>query len=248
MHRVARGAGTVARALVIPLALVALLFALKGRGMPQFPGITSGFGTQVVDWVDFVKLGGITYLAADERRSRALEEADLGSVYATTRHMLSGNVNDPGYRSQDGDAAFLADGTTIYEVKGYAPTFRLAAHRDGRIVLYEADTNPHAKTGADLLDIGGKVRSISVLSDQDGVTPLGEISDAGKVASLTAMVLSAPVNQSQQSTDGPRYFIAFNLLDGTRVTRAYWPGTGELSRGILLPPAFAGAVASAVRT
>lgn len=242
MRRMARGAGTGVRALVIPLALAALLFAFKGCG------INVNFGNQVVDWVDFVRFDGIMYLAADDRGSRSLKETDLGPVYATVRHMLSGNVNDPGYRSQDGDAAFLPAGTTIYEVKGYAPAFRLAARHDGRIVLYEADTNPHAKTGADLLDIGGKVRSISILSDQDGVTLLGAISDAAEVKSLTAMVLAAPVDQSRQTTDGQRYFIAFNLLDGTRVARAYWPTTGELSRGILLPPAFADAVARAIRT
>lgn len=248
MRRMARGAGTVARALVIPLALVALLFALKGCGMPQSAGINANFGNGVVDWVDFVQFDGIMYLAADDRGSRSLEDNDLGPVYATVQYMLSGNVNDPGYRAQDGDTAFLTTGTTIYAVKGYAPSFRLAARRDGRIVLYEADTNPHAKTGADLLDIGGKVRSISILSDQDGVTPLGVIGDAAEVKSLTAMVLAAPVDQSRQSAGGQRYFIAFNLLDGTRVARAYWPGTGELSRGILLPAAFADAVASALRT
>lgn len=247
MRRMARGAGTAVRALVIPLVLVVLLFALKGCGTPQIAGINMGFGNQIVDWVDFVKFGGIMYLAADGRGSRSLEETDLGRVHATVRYMLSGNVNDPGYRSQDGDAGFLPAGTMIYEVKGYAPAFRLAARRDGHIVLYEADTNPHAKTGADLLDIGGKVRSITILSDQDGVTLLGAISDAAEVVSLTAIVLAAPVDQSRQPTDGQRYFIAFNLLDGTRVARAYWPATGELSRGILLPQAFAEAVASAIK-
>lgn len=82
------------------------------------------------------------------------------------------------------------------------------------------------------------------------MAPLGEISDASdasEVASLTVMVLTVPVDQSRQPTDGRRYLIAFNLLDGTRVTRAEWLGRGELSRGILLPQTFAGAVASALR-
>ena len=200
-----------------------------------------------IHWVDFVRFGGIRYLAAPNRGSRALEDSDLGPVYATVRHMLSGHVTDPGYRAQEGDAAFLPIGTPLYVVSDYGSWFRLAARSATRLRLYEADTNPAAQTGADLLDIMGKVRSITILSDQDGETPLGEITATDMVASLTAMVLAAQVDQSRHPTDGQRFFIAFNLLDGTRVSRAYWLETGMLSRGMLLPPAFAAAVARAIR-
>ena len=54
-------------------------------------------------------------------------------------------------QAKDGDAAFLDIGTRVYTVKGYLPTFRLAAYLDGVLQLYEADTNPCARTGADLL-------------------------------------------------------------------------------------------------
>lgn len=246
MRRVSRGLGRAARVLVLPLAVVALLLALKGHWPLRIGDRVLGFSTGVVDWVDFVQVHGISYLASADRGSRELESADLGPPYTTVRFMLSGNVNDPNYRTQDGDAAFLPAGTTLYVVRGYAPSFRLAARRAGRLVLYEADTNPRAKRGADLLDIGGKVHSIAVLSADDGTTVLGTISDAAQVRTLTAMVLAAPVNQSLQAPDSARYVVAFNLADGTRVTRMYWPATGELSRGILLPPAFAAAVTRAI--
>ena len=79
------------------------------------------------------------------------------------------------------------------------------------------------------------------------MTQLGEITGADQIGSLTALVLAAQVDQSRRPTDGQRYFLAFNLHDGTRVRRAYWPATGELSRGILLPPAFAAAITHALR-
>ncbi len=227
-------------------ALVVLMLALSGCGVSPIGGSGVRFGHQIVDWVDFVRFDGITYLANTDRGSRALVTADLGPIYATVRNMLSGNVNDPGYRSRDGDAAFLPPGTAVYEVKGYASSFRLAAQHAGHIALYEADTNPRAKTGADLLDIGGKVRTIAVISDQDGMTQLGEIDGAAAVQSLVAMALRAPVNQSQQPTDSTRYFIAFNLLDGTRVLRAYWPESNLMQRGILLPRAFAAAIRQSI--
>jgi hypothetical protein len=56
------------------------------------------------------------------------------------------------------------------------------------------------------------------------------------------MVLSAPVDQAVHDHDGPQYFLSFVLLDGTTVTRSYWPNSGELARGILLPIAFGNAV------
>ncbi len=116
--------------------------------------------TTIIDWVDFVRFGGITYLAAGDRGSRALADHNLGSVYTRVRHMLYGHVTDPGYHTQEGDAAFLPIGTPLYVVSDYAPWFRLAAGHATRIRLYEADTAPDAKTGADLLDIMGKVHTI----------------------------------------------------------------------------------------
>src|SRR5258708_31044660 len=82
---------------------------------------------------------------------------------------------------------------------------------------YKGDTNPHARTGADLLDIAGKVRYIGITSEQDGVTELGAIRNARQVTALVAMILQAPVNQQYVSQGSTRYFIALHLLDGTAV-------------------------------
>jgi len=130
-------------------------------------------------------------------------------------------------------------------VKGYSPTFRLAARENNTFTLYEADTSLYARKGADLLNIGGKVQAIGIVSDQDGVTELGAIKDPKRVTALVTMVLEATIDQNRQGGNRP-YFIAFHLVDGTVVTRAYWLDTGELARGIVLPKAFGLAIEAAL--
>ncbi|MDQ3855619.1 MAG: hypothetical protein M3281_04405 [Chloroflexota bacterium] len=199
------------------------------------------------DWIDFVTLDGIQYVRTTPAPGRELRWEDLGPVHATVRFKLHSNVHDVSYRPGDGDAAFLEAGTRLYRVRGFRPEFRLAACREHDLILYEADTNPRARVGQDLLDLGGKVRYIGVNSGEDGMTELGAV--RGREASrLVEMVLKAPVAQNRRSNArSEQYFIAFHLVDGTVVSRAYWPGTGELWRGIWLPGEFARVVERAAR-
>lgn len=227
--------------LVVLLPFLGLVNCTPPSNGPSSPNTQN----TVIDWVNFIRFGGITYLTAPTRPGRSLTESDLGPVFATVTFKLEGNVQNPGYHSRDGDAAFLNAGTKVYSVKGYSPTFRLAAQQNNTFTLYEADTNPHARKGADLLDIGGKVQAIGIVSDQDGVTELGAIKDPKRVTALATMVLEATVDQNRQGGNR-RYFIAFHLVDGTVVTRAYWLDTGELARGILLPKAFGLAIEAAL--
>ncbi|MBI4336651.1 MAG: hypothetical protein HY683_02325 [Chloroflexi bacterium] len=194
-----------------------------------------------IDWVPFIKFGGVTYVqnwrfgtAEGERQPM---EDDLGTELYRVAFRLDGNVGVT-YRSEDGDAAYLNPGTRVYAVKGYDPQFRLAAVADRRVRVFEADTNPAAKVGADLLDIRGKVRSIGINSPQDGRTELASMSDPEILEGLVGMVLTAPVDQGYRSSNGEPYFIAFHLEDGTAVTRAFWLESGELSRGIMMPAFF----------
>jgi hypothetical protein len=228
----------VRRVCALGVVLVSLLVGFAGCGVSQ--------SNAIIDWVNFVRFDGITYLASIDA-GRELQPADLGAQFATVRFRLDGNVSDPNYQSQDGDAAFLDAGTPIYRVQGYAPTFRLAAHQGGHIVLFEADTNPRAKVGADLLDIGGKVQSIAVTDDISGGAPVATLVDAHVVATLVSLLLAAPVDQSRQSGDATvRYFLAFHLADGTQVSRVYLPDAHEVGRGIIVPDAFVSTLATAV--
>jgi hypothetical protein len=225
-------------AIVLAASLLAASIGVAGCGLQQ--------SNVIIDWVNFIRFGGITYLA-NYHPGRELQQADLGAQFDTVRASLANNVHDPNYQARDGEAAYLAVGTPVYRVLGYAPTFRLAARQSGKIVLYEADTNPHAKTGANLLDIGGKVRSIAVFDDSGTATvPLATIADAHLVATLTTQLLAAPVDQSRLNSAGTQYMLTFHLADGTDVVRAYFPEAHDVQRGIVVPDAFVTAIASAI--
>jgi hypothetical protein len=201
-------------------------------------------GSTHVDYVDFVKFCGITYHAADHRVGRPARRSDLGPVFAQVRRQLPGDKANA--QIKDGDAPFLPPGTPVYTVKGYRATFRLAASHDGRLWLYEAHEVPGARTGADLLDLAGKVRYIGINSLVDGSTELTAIRQRTQVARLVQGILNAPVRASRTS-DGNDCVIAFHLADGTAVTRAYDPGTGELVPGVFAPREFSRAVTGGLR-
>ncbi len=219
-------------------------------GLTRSPALTQRCANSIIDWIDFIQFGGITYQADRASYEHPLDDGDLGPEYGKVKVKYSDSVCDPWYRSKhgaDGDAAFLEPGTPIYTMNGYKPEFRLVARRDDRLTLYVADTNPNAILGADLLDIGGKVSYIGVNSQTDGATELAAIKDPAQIEAMVSMVLDAPVDQDQRDHDGLLYFIAFHMNDGTTVVRAYWLDSGELSRGILLPDEFRIAVEEALQ-
>ena len=124
-------------------------------------------------------------------------------------------------------------------MRGYRPSFRLAARQDGRLVLFEADATPRARVGRDLLDLEGKVRRISVNSRADGTAELGAITNPKQVAGMMRMLLAGPVDQRVQPTaEQPVRLLAFHLRDGTATVRAYDPADRRVQRGILVPRRF----------
>jgi hypothetical protein len=205
--------------------------------------LATACGAVSVDYIDFIQHGDIQYVAAfGARLGRELTEADLGPEQFRVKEAVARAGHGGGYMPRDGDAAFVPTGDPVYAVRGYKPSFRLAARHDGRLVLYEADSNPAAKTGADLLDIEGRVASIALLSPKDGLTVIGRISDPARVAQLVGLVVTGPVGTSHPPSSGPPAFVAFELMDGTATTRAYFVDTSTLSREIKVGQAFHDAI------
>lgn len=101
-----------------------------------------------------------------------------------------------------------------------------------------------ARTGADLLDLAGKVRYLSVNS---GRVELARIKDRGRVAELVRSVLEAPVGPSRGRAEDRYCFVVFNMVDRTAVRRAFFPETGELMAGVFAPREFSTAVERALR-
>lgn len=229
---------------VIAATLAMLVAACRSGDSPSpSPPPSTPASVSVIDWVDFIRLGGITYLRAAPPST--IDEADVGPEFGRILFNVSENVTDPSYRTKNGDSARLDAGTAVYVVGDYAPSFRLTARRDGQLLLYEADSNPRARRGSDLLDISDRVEYIGIESAVNG-RELITIDDRTEVESLVTMVLAAPVDQQNRDHDGPRNFVAFHLTDGTVVARSYWLDSGELHRGIMLPPQFRVAVEQAL--
>jgi len=235
-------AGEVRRGMLV-VAMVAVVAG--GCDLVTAPAVSGGPGCRklvrqdAVDYVNFVKLNGITYTADGPVVGRTLGDGDLGPVHATVRCSLRDKLDPKRQEPQDGDAAYLDAGSPLYRVRGYRPTFRLAARQDGRLVVFEADTNPRARVGRDLLDLQGKVRRISINSRADGTTELGVITDPEQVAGMIGMLLAGPVDQRIQPTAAqPVRLLAFHLLDGTATVRAYDPADRRVQRGILVPRRF----------
>ncbi len=119
------------------LAVLGALLLMAACRLPGSPQTCNGIVH--IDWVNFVQVGSTQYIAGPQPAT-ALQDSDLGPVYAHVKFKLSGNVCDPGYRLKDGDAAFLDAGTPIYQVNGQSPRVQLAAKFNGSIVVYEAMT------------------------------------------------------------------------------------------------------------
>ena len=176
---------------------------------------------------------------------QALGEGDLGAHVAVVQCKLADHmVEDPAQRYLDGDAAYLDKGTVLYAVNDYRPTFRLAARRDGELVLFEAAENPRARTWGDLLDVTGKVRWIGV---NDGSNrPLAAIRDPQQVARLVELLLGSAIGKPTACADDG-VILAFHLDDATATTLAYSVHFRRLDCRDPLPQAFGTEIRAALR-
>jgi len=198
----------------------------------------------MIDYVDFVALGGRQYISAGPPAT--IPTRLLGAAVGTVRCQLDKIKPAVFYRSQNGDAAFLPAGTKLYAVRGYPASFRLAAVTGSRARLYEVDTAPAARRGVDLLPLRGLVTRISVVRDPgygaSRSTTVRVVSDPARIRALIEVLLTAPVNQEVQPRDWPPLLLFFRLRDGTTVMRSWYVKDSEVARGIKVPPSFAAAL------
>jgi hypothetical protein len=221
-----------------------------------------------VDYIDFVRWNGIDYQNSFASVGRAIAETDLGPEFFRVKHMLSESGTSAYHQVEDGDAAYVPTGSPVYKVNGYAGTFRVAARRnDGRLVLYEARTNPTARVGRDLLDIEGKVWAIALLDEKRGATVVARISDPNRVDALVRLVLEGPIDASMSTTPGrwttfpsrgpgeptpeirpspSSAMLAFELKDGTASVRGYDLTTSVIQPNLFVAGTFRDAIAQLV--
>jgi hypothetical protein len=107
-----------------------------------------GNATVMVDWVDFVQLGGTQYIAGLDAQVPPVASTQLGAVVGRVRCQLSALKfsKEPG-PNQDGDAAYLTVGTEVHAIHGFEPSCRIAARIDGanRVYLAHHDVGGYSK-------------------------------------------------------------------------------------------------------
>ncbi len=108
-----------------------------GRLLPKGQAI-------VIDYVDFLRFGGHMYVAG----AQPVGATELGRVITHVRCSLVAEQDQRHAEPPliDGTASFLEAGSTVYQVRGYAPSCRLAAYLHGRLQVYVAQTTVHHHT------------------------------------------------------------------------------------------------------
>ena len=99
---------------------------------------TTGTSTVMVDWLDFVRLKGVEYLAGVDGVPPVPSAAKgpvVGRVLCQLSELKFTGLPGP---AVDGDAAFLAIGTELHSVRGYSTSCRITATVDGVNKVYVA--------------------------------------------------------------------------------------------------------------
>ena len=100
---------------------------------------TTGDSTVMVEWVDFVQLHGIRYVADPVGKGPEVGSDRVGRVVGrVTCELSSLEFHSPPGPSVDGDAAFLHVGTPVHALRGYPTACRVVARVAGESLVYVA--------------------------------------------------------------------------------------------------------------
>ena len=230
--------------------LVALLACVAVAGLLAAP-VASQIHP-VTEEIDFIRFGGAVYLSsaylAQDGESPAYHPIDAAALGPPVGRVVTDQTdptdaaeypNEPCYWVMpEGTAPRLDPGDPIYAVRGYATAFRLAARRDGDLALYQVWCSEDARVGADLFDIYGRVRRISVTGDVSERSGFAVIEDPATLDALVGMLLAGPVIPEEAASGVPvSYQLIIHLDDGTTFRASTAPGEFLWGVGVVEVPA-----------
>jgi len=186
-----------------------------------------------ISWVDMLMIADSKYEhhfpePADENPSITIEKGrELGKV---TYKMADSACSN--HKMQNGDAAYLQEGTIIYEIKGY-PTSLIVTAND---VVYVVNTNKKAKTAGELYPMDTLVKNIYIESTEDGKR-MHTFPQSSKDKFLAAFYeLKLEDVQSLIDTgklEGTRIFLEIELNNGVSFRQLYWADSNTFHSGAI---------------
>lgn len=200
----------------------------------------------IVEWMPFLHLRGRSYLAVGvgfafgPQPPLSIDPAMRGSKAGVVLWNVTEPGTNPCYGMLDGSSAYLPAGSEVFAMKGYSPDFRLMAETPYGWRVFEVTGTNGAKTLGDVLDIRGRVASLTCTRfTQSGVaTWLGTARDDA-ARRLTETLLALPSNLTGTTphpaeNDPPTLEVTFGLVDGTTTTRTLYIGGWEMASGFPL--------------
>ncbi|WP_438317044.1 hypothetical protein [Sporosarcina sp. FA9] len=186
-----------------------------------------------IEWVDMLMINDIKYEHHFPEPVKGnlpitIEKGkELGKV--TYKMADSACLN---HKMENGDAAFLKEGTIIFEIKGY-PTSLIVAAND---VVYVVNTNENAKTAGELYPMYKLVKDIHIESTEDGKR-MHTFSQASKDKFLATFYL-LKLEDIQSLIDagkleGTRIFLEIELNNGVSFRHLYWVDSNTFHMGAI---------------
>ncbi|MGB5946585.1 hypothetical protein [Paenisporosarcina sp.] len=213
---------------MIMISVTSMLLSSCG----DFSSIT-GCPDGQIEWVDMVMIDDIKYQhhfpePADENNPLPIEKGrELGKVTFKMADRACSN-----HQMKNGDAAYLDEGTSIYEVKGYPSSLIVVANDKAFLV----DTNKKAKTADDLYQLDGLVKNIYIESTEDGsrIQPFTQASTNKFLDAWSQLKLENPESLYKKGEmEGDRIFLEIELNNGVSFRLVYWVDSDIFSNGVI---------------
>ena len=205
------------------------VFALLLSSCSNFNFLKECPPNTIIEWADMLMIDDIKYEhhfpdSANENLPITIEKGrELGKV---TYEMADSACSN--HKMQNGDAAFLKEGTIIYEIKGY-PTSLIVAAND---VVYVANTNKKAKTAGELYPMDKLVKNIYIESTEDG-RRLHTFSQSSKDNFLAEFYELKLEDVKSLNDEGTRIFLGIELNNGVSFRQLYWADSNTFHNGAI---------------
>lgn len=218
--------------MTIIIALFSFMFGCNG----QISNTISNFGCPggaVIEWVDMIMINDIKYQhhytePTDENYSLSIEAGNkIGEVNYKMADSACSN-----HKMKNGDAAYIDQGTPIYEVKGLPSSLAVLANE--RVFIVE--TNKKAKTAGELSPLEGLVKNIYIESTEDGSRIHTFHQQSVKQFMEEWQKLSLEDVDSlykQKKMEGNRVFLGMELINGVSFTLLYWVDSNIFHNGAI---------------